>query len=467
MITRESSGRLFININRSYILYVQKQFKNKLKWVKKIVENQGRPAFYELDMTRDLMSLMGGRATAGIAGNFIGNRIYSGDLALLQLGNLLKESIPEEDKRVLIITDSFTKKFVKKVQFYLDYAEFEVKVWSGAEPEVPIPTIHEGVEICNEFKPRIFFAIGGGSVIDTAKILLIKYEKPEEDIYNIMPILQALGLKKKIRYLIAAPTTSGTGSEVTYAAVATDTERNPPKKLEVMHDELLPDIAILYPEFIKDMPPFLTAGTGLDALAHAVGAYIINIANPVTDALGTKAIEMILKYLPRSYKYGAKDIEARKNMQLAATMAGMSFGNCQTGIDHAMGHSFGKVFNIHHGIAVGLFMPYAVQFQSEVTEKWKDLCPLFGINSDNKSNEDLLKELTEKMKEFMKSIEAPTSIKDFENPSISRQQYMDNLDLLADYAYNDGVTLYSNRAIDVEVYKKIFEYVYDGKDIDF
>ncbi|TFF96377.1 MAG: iron-containing alcohol dehydrogenase [Promethearchaeota archaeon] len=435
--------------------------------MKEIVENQGRPAFYELDMTRDLMALMGGRATAGIAANFIGNRIYSGDLALLQLGNLLKESIPEQDKRILIITDSFTKKFVKKVEFYLNYAEFDIKVWSGAEPEVPIPTIREGVEICNEFKPKIFFAIGGGSVIDTAKILLIKYEKPEEDIYNIMPILQALGLKKKVRYLIAAPTTSGTGSEVTFAAVATDTERNPPKKLEIMHDELLPDIAILYPDFIKDMPSNLTAGTGLDALAHAVGAYIINIANPVTEALGVRAIEMILKYLPRSYKYGAKDIEARKNMQLAATMAGMSFGNCQTGIDHALGHSFGKIFNVHHGIAVGLFMPYAVQFQSKVTEKWKDLCPIFGIKADNKSNKILLKELSNAMKTFMRSINVPTCVKEMETPKISREEYMNNLQILGDYAYNDGVTLYSNRAMNVEVYKKIFNYVYDGKNIDF
>lgn len=435
--------------------------------MKKIVENQGRPAFYELDMTRDLMSLMGGRATAGIAGNFFGNRMYSGDLALLQLANLLKESLPKEEKRALIITDSFTKKFVKTVKFYLDYAEIEFKVWSGAEPEVPVPTIEKGRKICEEFKPRIFFAIGGGSVIDTAKILLIKYEKPEEDIYNIMPILQPLGLRKKIRYLIAAPTTSGTGSEVTQAAVATDTERKPPKKLEVMHEELVPDIAVLYPDFVKDMPSFLTAGTGLDALAHAVGAYIINVATALTEAIGLKAIELILKYLPRSYKYGAKDIEARKNVQLASTMAGMSFGNSQTGIDHALGHSFGKLFDVHHGIAVGMFMPYAVQFQSKVTEKWKDLCPVFGVKTENKSNKEQLNDLTEAMKMFMRSINTPTCVKEMESPKITREQYMEKIETLADYAYNDGVSLYSNRPINVELYKKIFEYAYEGKNIDF
>lgn len=413
------------------------------------------------------MSLMGGRATAGIAGNFFGNRIYSGDLALLQLANLLKESLPKEEKRALIITDSFTEKFVKTVKFYLDYAEIEFKVWSGAEPEVPMPTIEKGRQICEEFKPRIFFAIGGGSVIDTAKILLIKYEKPEEDIYNIMPILQSLGLRKKVRYLIAAPTTSGTGSEVTQAAVATDTERKPPKKLEVMHEELVPDIAVLYPNFVKDMPSFLTAGTGLDALSHAVGAYIINIATALTEVIGLKSIELILKYLPRSYKYGAKDIEARKNMQLASTMAGMSFGNSQTGIDHALGHSFGKLFEFHHGIAVGMFMPYAVQFQSKVTEKWKNLCPVFGVKTENKSNIELLNDLTEAMKVFMRSIDTPTCVEEMKSPKITREQYMEKIDTLADYAYNDGVSLYSNRPINVELYKKIFEYAYEGKNIDF
>ncbi|MFO7891143.1 MAG: iron-containing alcohol dehydrogenase, partial [bacterium] len=143
------------------------------------------------------------------------------------------------------------------------------------------------------------------------------------------------------------------------------------------------------------------------------------------------------------------------------------FGNSQTGIDHALGHSFGKLFDVHHGIAVGMFMPYAVQFQSEVTEKWKDLCPVFGVKTENKSNKELLNDLTEAMKVFMRSINTPTCVEEMESPKITKEQYMEKIDTLADYAYNDGVSLYSNRPINVELYKKIFEYAYEGKNIDF
>ena len=163
------------------------------------------------------------------------------------------------------------------------------------------------------------------------------------------------------------------------------------------------------------MPPFLTMATGLDALAHAVGCYISNYGTPYIDALTSTAIKEILKYLPRAYKYGAKDIEARDHMQMASLMAGIGFGNTVAGIEHSLGHSFGKVFNIHHGLCVGLFLPYSVAFQAKVTDNWKLLCPIFNIKIENKNREDILNEFLQALKDFLYSIDAPTCIKDLKD----------------------------------------------------
>ncbi|MHA1196666.1 MAG: iron-containing alcohol dehydrogenase [Promethearchaeota archaeon] len=424
-------------------------------------------AFYELQMVKDMMALLGGRATVGLMSNFFSGRIYTGKLGLIQVSNFLKVAFAEGDGKALIIVDSFTKKFVNKVKQFLELANIKSEVWSGVEPEVPLPTIDDGLKICEAYKPNIFIAIGGGSVIDSAKILFLKYEKPEEDIYTIIPYLSSLGLRKKVRFLISIPTTSGTGSEVTPAAVATDVDRSPPKKLEILHDELIPDIAILDTDFVKDMPTFLTMATGLDALSHAIGSYISVLGNPITDALNKSAISEILTYLPRACKYGRKDIEARSHMQVAATLAGLGFGNTTAGIDHSLGHSFGKIFNVHHGFSVGLFLPYAVEFQAKITDRWKDLCPLFNIEMKDKPREQLLEELIFAIKDFIKSIGGATSIKEIEKPIIKQSDFENKLDLLANYAYEDGVTLFSYRPITEEIYKKLFEKAFNGDKIDF
>ncbi|MHA1643078.1 MAG: iron-containing alcohol dehydrogenase [Promethearchaeota archaeon] len=426
-----------------------------------------KPAFYELPLVKDMMALLGGRATVGLMSNFFSGRIYSGKLCLIQVSNFLKAAFDQGDGKALIITDAFTKKFVKKVKQYLDLANIQSEVWSGAEPEAPLPTIEDGLKICESFKPNILIAIGGGSVIDTSKILFLKYEKPEMDIYTIIPYLSSLGLRKKIKYFIAIPTTSGTGSEVTPAAVATDTDRIPPKKLEFMHDDLIPDIAILDTYFVKDMPPFLTMATGLDALAHAVGAYISVLGNPIADALNKAAISEILTYLPRACKYGGKDIEARTHMQIAATLAGLGFGNTIAGIDHSLGHSLGKIFGLHHGFSVGLFLPYSVEFQAKITNRWKDLCPLFNVSMENKSREELLGDLIDSIKNFINSIGGATSIRDIEKPIITEEDFNNKLDILANYAYEDGVTLFSYRPIDEKTYKKIFKKAYNGERVNF
>jgi len=414
-----------------------------------------------------MMALMGGRALRGGMSTYISSKIYQGKASLLRVANLLEATIDKEDRRALIITDSFTQKFTKYITDYLDLIGMEYRIWSGVEPEVPISTIYEGAKICEDFKPQVFIAIGGGSVMDTTKMVMVKYEKPEINLFMILPYFGCVGLRKKFKYFIAIPTTSGTGSEVTQVAVITDTDRDPPKKLEVLSDELTADITILFTDFVKDLPPFLTMATGLDAFSHAIGSFVSNWGSPYVDAMNSTAIKEILKYLPRAYKYGAKDIEAREHMQMASLMAGIGFGNTTPGIDHSLGHSFGKIFNVHHGLSVGLFTVYSIAFQAKVTDRWKLLCPIFNIQEDNKSRKELFGEFIQAIKDFIVSLDAPVCVKDLKDPVITKEEYFGKLDLLTNYAADDAVALTSFRTMSEKLFKTIFEYAWDGQDIDF
>ncbi len=418
--------------------------------------------WYELDMVKGMMGTMGGKALRGVMGTFIGTRIHSGKMGLIQTKNYLAATMKPEERRALIITDSFTKKFAKKVIEMLEIIDFECKVWDGAEPEVPIYTIDEGYKACEEFKPKVLIAIGGGSVLDTVKGIFIRYEKPEINMHLILPIINEVGLRQKIKYTIAIPTTSGTGSEVTTALIATDTKRDPPKKIEILSNELVYDIALLDPYFVKDLPPFLTMATGLDAFAHSMGCYVSNYGSPLIDTLNITAIKETIKYLPRACKYGAKDIEARQAMQMASLMAGMGFGNTTTGIDHSCGHSLGSIFHTHHGLSVGIFTAYAIAYQAKITDRWMDLCPLFDIETKNRDRDELLNEFLQAINTFIKSIGGPISVSEIEEPKITESQYREKLDILAEIAYRDAVSLTSYRPVNPASYRVIFDAAWDG-----
>jgi hypothetical protein len=421
---------------------------------------------YETDMFKDMIGGLLGRAPAGLMASFRTSQILFGMNSLNQVTGFLGSKLAREERKILIITDDFTEKFANLIVDVLKPIKAESKVWSGVEPEGPLYTIEAAVKVCEEFKPSAFVAIGGGSVMDSAKAIMIKYENPKASLYRITPF-EPLGLRKKVKYLIAIPTTSGTGSEVTSAAMLTDVGRNPPKKLAVAHSEIIPDIAILHTDFVKDMPPFLTMATGLDALAHAAGAYVSSWGSPFTDALNIGAIKEVLKYLPRACKYGGKDLEARARMQIATAMAGLGFSNARVGLDHGLGHSLGKVFHLHHGFCVGLFLPYTVGYIAKISERWKDLCPLFGVDSKGKETKLLLTELLQAMKDFIHSIGGAVSIKEIKTPTITKEEYIKEMDTLIHYAETDAVDLLAPRYMNKELYRKIYEYAWDGRDIDF
>jgi alcohol dehydrogenase class IV len=223
------------------------------------------------------------------------------------------------------------------------------------EPPLSEMTVHLGR--INEFAPDWFLAVGGGSAMDTAKILFALYERPDLTVYDITPLVK-LGLRKKSR-LLAIPTTSGTGSECTWAAVLT--VEGEKRKHELASPEVLPDYAILDPAFVVSLPPEQTRNTGSDAIAHAVEAYGSTWRNPYSDAMAEKALELVLGGITGVIK-DPMSLELRNQVHIGASMAGLAFSNSQIGLVHALGHALGARFKTPHGKAVALFLPHVVAY---------------------------------------------------------------------------------------------------------
>jgi len=422
--------------------------------------------WYESPALNDVVGLMGARAMQGIMNTFSGNRIFGGKTGVNTVATELGKRLDDGEKRLLIIADSFTKRFYDDLAPDFEEHGFEIKVWDGVEPEVPMYVLDEGLKVCNNFKPTVFLAVGGGSVLDAAKALWIVYERPGISLHQIDILDNAVGLRRKVKALVAIPTTIGTGSEVTTASIITDTKRVPPKKISLSVDETLPDYVIIDTKFVKTLPPFLIMATGLDALAHSIGAITSNWSSPLSDAINMVAIEEILKYLPRLVKYGTKDLEALEHMQWAATMAGMGFNNAMPGIEHSLGHSFGAVMHIHHGLSVGMFSAQSVAWQAKVTEKWRKLGPLFGLKEEEYvSRQDYLEGIIKAIQSFQRAMGGVASVKELTKPKITKKDYESKLDILARYAKEDVCTLTSYRPVAEKDYRRMFEAAWDGENL--
>ena len=248
-----------------------------------------------------------------------------------------------------------------------------VLVIPDAEPEVKV--ILQGVESLNFYKADQIIALGGGSVIDAAKIMKLKYESPDADLeYLAAPFLDLR--KRVVQYptekvtrarLVAIPTTSGTGSEVTPFAVLIDKEHT--RKVTLADYSLTPDVAVVDPQFVMSMPKVLTADTGIDCLTHALEAGVSNYASPYTDSNAMQAIRLVFKYLPIAYEH-PRDEEARCMMHNAACIAAMAFANASVGLNHALAHSFGARFGIAHGRANALMLPHVLAYNAAVPTKF-------------------------------------------------------------------------------------------------
>jgi alcohol dehydrogenase class IV len=362
-------------------------------------------------------------------------------------------------KRAFIVTDETLARlgYVERVSQALT-PRMQVQVYTAVEPDPSLETTRRGAEAMLAFAPDWIIALGGGSVMDAAKAMWVLYERPDLTPESINPI-DIIGLRQKAR-LVAIPTTSGTGSEATWAIVLTDPVER--RKLGLGSRENLPDFAILDPELTTQLPPRLTADTGLDALTHAIEGYTSAWRNDFSDGLCLKAAQLIFDWLPRAYRDGS-DLEARTHMQNAAAIAGLGFGNSMAALAHGMGHALGAVFHVPHGRAVALFLPYTIEYCAHPDfgpTRYVELARFLGLGSELGG----AVELAGAIRDLSSEVCQPHTLAEC---GISRADFERELDLLVLNALTDTQTIMSTRVPESEDLRELFCAAYDGWKVEF
>ncbi len=391
------------------------------------------------------------------------------------------EKMPDIERAFIVTDESMVKLgYVDKILYHLRKREHYVhsEIFEDVESDPSFDTIMKGVEAMKRFRPDVIIALGGGSPIDAAKGMWLFYEHPDADPEGLrlkfMDIRKRtykfpkLGTKCK---MVAIPTTSGTGSEVTSFAVITDKKQN--KKYPLADYELTPDVAIVDPDLVMSLPKTVTADTGMDVLTHAIEAYVSNMASDFTDGLAEKATEIVIKYLEKAYDNGS-DKEAREKMHNASTIAGMAFTNAFLGINHSLAHKLGAEFHMAHGRINAILLPYVIRYNSSkptkfvsfpkyeyfiADEKYYELAKKVGLKADNK--EEGINSLIEKIKEMNEHMGIPKSFKD---AGIDEQEFLSKVDMLADRAFEDQCTTANPRVPLVTELKQILLDSYYGKE---
>ncbi|MCT4620785.1 MAG: iron-containing alcohol dehydrogenase [Marinisporobacter sp.] len=379
--------------------------------------------------------------------------VYFGEGATEELKNL-------KGKRAVIVIGGGSIKrsgALDKIEGYLKEAGMETKLIEGVESDPSVETVMNGVALMQEFKPDWIVGIGGGSPIDAAKAMWIFYEYPEFTFEEAAKPFSLPTLRTKAKFA-AITTTSGTGTEVTSFSVITDNKTG--IKYPIADYNITPDVAIVDTDLAQTMSPKLVAHTGMDALTHAFEAYVSTVRTAFTDALAMKSIEMMKDNLLKSFE---GDQEARSKMHLAQCLAGMAFSNAILGIVHSMAHKTGKIFNIPHGCANAIYLPYVIQFNTKTAGKtYADIAKRLGLVGNNE--EELVNALVEMVRDFNKKMNIPLTLKEF---GVSEQVFNDKLEEIAETAVEDPCTGTNPREISVEEMKKLFICTYNGEKVEF
>jgi alcohol dehydrogenase class IV len=396
---------------------------------------------------------------------FYSPNIIYGEEAIDFLGNI-------KGTKCFIVTDKIIEDlgYLKILTDKLDNFGKTYEVFNQVEPDPKEQIVLNAKEKCLAYEPDLIIALGGGSVIDTSKGVWVMYEYPNygiDDIHIFNNDLYELGKKAK---LIAIPTTSGTGADATYAAVISRENNRVWQKLIQAHKGLVPNYSILDPIFPKGMPSSLTVDTGMDVLAHSMESLIANGRNEFSNALATKAIELIFRYLPIAYKDGT-NIQARDNLHQAATMGGLAFSNGNAHLGHTLGHCLGAVFHVPHGKAVGIFLPYITQFcinnpdkDDPSTEIYSKLAKQLGWAKWDEINEKAAAKVLDKLKELYIKVGFPEKIQDID---ISKEDLENNLDSLVNLCFQDASGSMAPRLPSKADFENLYRYAYEGKNIDF
>ena len=383
--------------------------------------------------------------------------------------------------RAFIVTDPgmVSLGYVDKILYYLRKRTEHVhcEIFSDVEPDPSIETVKRGAQMMDEFKPDVIIALGGGSAMDAAKGMWLFYEHPDVDFNSLR--LRFLDIRKRAfkfpkmgnkAQLVAIPTTSGTGSEVTSFAVISDKKNN--MKYPLADYELTPNIAIIDPQFVMSLPKSATADTGLDVLTHALEAYVSVMASDYTDGLAMKAIQLVFKYLPRAYKNGAEDAEAREKMHNASCMAGMAFTNAFLGLNHSIAHKIGGEYHVPHGRANAVLLPHVIKYNASIPskfvsfpkykkfiadEKYAEIAAFLGLPA--KTTEEGVQSLINAVIDLMKEVNEPLS---FSECGIDEETYMRNVPDIANKAFEDQCTTANPKLPLVKEIEQIMRDAYKG-----
>lgn len=334
----------------------------------------------------------------------IANKLITGDGATSELRN---EAARLGITKPFIVTDYIIQQTGMLDQIQENLEGLTIGVFLGVKPEPEFYVVEECRQMFREGGYDGLIAIGGGSAIDTAKAVsaYAKYEGALTDLVGTDRV------EEKGYPLIAIPTTAGTGSEVTNISILSDKKEQ--VKKGVVSDYLLPDVAIVSPEMTLTMPAGVTAASGIDALVHAIEAYISVHASPITDALAIGAMKMIAVNLPKAYA-NPSNVEAREQMATASLMAGMAFGNAGVGAVHALAYPLGGRFNIPHGVSNALLLPYVMEWNKiACLERFRDVAEALGEKVDGATDNEAAEKAIQAMKRLCKAVRIPDSLKAF------------------------------------------------------
>ena len=377
--------------------------------------------------------------------------VYHGKGCLEELKNL------KGKKAILVVGGGSMRRqgFLDKAVSYLKEAGMEVELFEGVEPDPSVETVMKGAEAMRKFEPDWIVSMGGGSPIDAAKAMWAFYEYPDTTFEDLCIPFNFPELRQKAKFC-AIPSTSGTATEVTAFSVITNYETGVKYPLADFN---------ITPELVMGLPVKQVAYTGMDALTHAIEAYVSTLNCPFTDPLALQAIEMVLDYLPASYNC---DMAAREQMHYAQCLAGMAFSNALLGIVHSMAHKTGAAFStghIPHGCANAIYLPYVIKYNAKdpiAAKRYAEIARRMGL--EGTSEKALINSLCAKIDDFNVRLNIPKTLKEF---GIDETEFKEKIAGIAERAVGDACTGSNPRIPTPEEMEKLLKACFYDEEIDF
>jgi acetaldehyde dehydrogenase/alcohol dehydrogenase len=391
-----------------------------------------------------------------------------------------------DKERAFIVTDDnlYDLGYADRITEELDKHDVDFRVFSDVEPDPTLSTVDKALEKMRTYQPDLIISLGGGSPMDAAKIMWLLYEHPEAKFKELA--MTFMDIRKRIykfpelgnkAEMVAIPTTSGTGSEVTPFAVVTDDETG--IKYPIADYELTPNMAIVDPDLVYSMPAKLTAHSGIDALTHAIEAYVSVLSSEYTKGLALESIRLIFKYLPRSYKNGADDRKAREKIHYAATTAGMAFANAFLGICHSLAHKLGSTFGLSHGLANALLIEPVIKYNSSDVPLKQTAFPQYKYplakrryakiaehlrlgksNLEGTTDEEKTELLIDAISDLKAKVDLPASIRE---AGVSETEFYQELDKMSELAFDDQCTAANPRYPLISELKELYIKGFNGE----